>query len=144
MDGAALGEVVQDGDRIVADRRDADPECFELLPAVLQFDQLALTIRSPVRRSKEDDGGAVGSQQVFQRVSFSVLVRRFEGWHRSADRWAVIGGKGRPERCESGECEERTHGGEGSTAEVPRTTYYVLRTKPGVEVREVLYVVRGT
>ena len=137
MDAAALSEVVQDRDRIVADGRETDAKFLELLPAMLQFDQLALTERSPIRRSKEDEGGSMGSEQVLEGVYLAVLVGRFERRHGSAGRWTVLGGEA--DRGEGGPGEEWPHAGEGNTRG-DDASYHVLRAESDSFVRGTSYV----
>jgi hypothetical protein len=50
---------VQDRNRVVADRRQSDSELLKVLPAMLQFDQLAFAERSPIGRAEEDQRRAV-------------------------------------------------------------------------------------
>jgi len=61
----ALGEVLQYGRAVVADRSQLDPMLLKSLFRVLQLDQLRFAEGSPVRRSEEKKYRSVGSAQRF-------------------------------------------------------------------------------
>lgn len=111
-DTPAFGETRQRDDRIVAQHRDAVSEGREIRQPFVPGDRLALAVRSPVERSREQQDEAGSAPQRLEALRFAVLIRRGNGMgnrrpHRRPQLKAVMRGGGRRRDRQ----EENSHGG---------------------------------
>ena len=77
-------EVFQNGFGIVADSSQFDALIFESRLSALQLDQLPFAIRSPVRRTEEEENRAFRSFERIQILAAAQLIDQRESWRALA------------------------------------------------------------
>ena len=77
-------EVFQNGFGIVADSSQFDALLFESRFSALQLDQLPFAIRSPVRRTEEEENRAFRSFERIQILAAAKLIAQRESWRALA------------------------------------------------------------